>query len=96
MNWNWKILREHGPERAEETGTAADVFAEKRAEMVEKQIRRRGIQDPAVLGALLAVPRHEFVGEQVQAHAYEDGPLPIGGGQTSAPRASASTRWSLR
>lgn len=82
MGWNGKNLREHGPERAGESGVGADAFAEKRAAMVEKQIRRRGIQDPAVLNAMLAVPRHEFVAEQYQAQAYEDGPLPIGGGQT--------------
>ncbi len=82
MSWNWKHLREHGPEKSEETGAGEDAFAEKRAAMVEKQIRRRGIQDPAVLGAMLAVPRHEFVAEQYRAQAYDDGPLPIGGGQT--------------
>jgi protein-L-isoaspartate(D-aspartate) O-methyltransferase len=28
------------------------------------------------------VPRHEFVGEPYQGHAYDDNPLPIGEGQT--------------
>ncbi|HKT47271.1 MAG TPA: protein-L-isoaspartate(D-aspartate) O-methyltransferase [Candidatus Acidoferrales bacterium] len=82
MNWNRKNLREHGPERAAETGGGADAFAEKRAAMVEQQIRRRGVTDPAVLEAMRSVPRHEFVAAQYQAQAYEDGPLPIGGGQT--------------
>src|SRR5206468_12070938 len=53
-----------------------------RAEMVEKQLRRRGIRDPAVLAAMLAVPRHEFVPGEFRARAYDDVPLPIGGGQT--------------
>src|SRR6516225_8456417 len=53
-----------------------------RAEMVEKQLRRRGIRDPAVLAAMLAVPRHEFVPAEFRSRAYEDVPLPIGGGQT--------------
>jgi len=50
--------------------------------MVERQIRRRGISDPAVLRAMQEVPRHEFVPPQLQARAYDDVPLPIGGGQT--------------
>lgn len=53
-----------------------------RAEMIEKQLRRRGIQDAAVLAAMMAVPRHEFVPEELRSRAYEDVPLPIGGGQT--------------
>lgn len=50
--------------------------------MIEKQLKQRGIKDPAVLKAMRAVPRYEFVPEQVAAHAYEDSPLPIGEGQT--------------
>ena len=57
-------------------------YAPQRAEMVEKQLRRRGIEDNCVLGAILAVPRHEFVPEEFRSRAYEDAPLPIGSGQT--------------
>lgn len=57
-------------------------YATQRAEMVEKQLRRRGIADRAVLAAMLAVPRHKFVPEELRSRAYEDAPLPIGGGQT--------------
>ena len=57
-------------------------YAPQRAEMVEKQLRRRGIEDKCVQGAMLAVPRHEFVPEELRARAYEDVPLPIGSGQT--------------
>lgn len=56
--------------------------APQRAEMVEKQLRRRGIRDGAVLAAMLAVPRHEFVPTELRAQAYDDVPLPIGSGQT--------------
>jgi protein-L-isoaspartate(D-aspartate) O-methyltransferase len=38
--------------------------------------------DVRVLQALADVPRHEFVPAQLQAHAYENRPLPIGYGQT--------------
>src|SRR5437879_13290428 len=51
-------------------------------EMIEKQLRRRGITDSGVLAAMTAVPRHEFVSEELRSHAYDDLPLPIGGGQT--------------
>lgn len=57
-------------------------YAPQRAEMVEKQLRRRGIEDNCVLGAILAVPRHEFVAGELRGRAYEDVPLPIGSGQT--------------
>src|SRR6266702_3589031 len=68
-----------------------------RAEMVEKQLRRRGIRDPAVLAAMLAVPRHEFVPGEFRARAYDDVPLPIGGGQTiSQPYIVAAMTLALR
>lgn len=57
-------------------------YEPQRAEMIEKQLRRRGIKDGAVLAVMLAVPRHEFVPVELRAQAYEDAPLPIGSGQT--------------
>jgi protein-L-isoaspartate(D-aspartate) O-methyltransferase len=72
-------------------------YAPQRAEMVEKQLRRRGIEDHCVLGAMLAVPRHEFVAEELRARAYDDVPLPIGGGQTiSQPYIVAAMTATLR
>ncbi len=50
--------------------------------MVEEQIARRGVRDARVLAAMAAVPRHLFVPEALRDRAYEDGPLPIGEGQT--------------
>ena len=50
--------------------------------MVERQLRRRGIADPAILAAFGEVPRHAFVPDGMADLAYEDGPLPIGSGQT--------------
>ena len=55
---------------------------ERRARMVERDIRGRGIDDPLVLAAVAQVPRERFVPEKLQQHAYEDIPLPIPGGQT--------------
>jgi protein-L-isoaspartate(D-aspartate) O-methyltransferase len=53
-----------------------------RARMVERQLRRRGISDERVLAAMSRVPRELFVPRSVRAHAYDDGALPIGQGQT--------------
>jgi len=72
-------------------------YAAQRAEMVEKQLRRRGIAETSVLAAMLAVPRHEFVPPEVRSRAYEDLPLPIGGGQTiSQPYIVAAMTLALR
>ena len=51
-------------------------------EMVESQIKARGVRDERVLDALRRVPRHEFVPAAQAANAYQDSPLPIGQGQT--------------
>lgn len=59
-----------------------DRFARRRSQMVESQIRRRGITDTRVLEAMEKVPRHRFVPERDRDAAYEDRPLPIGEGQT--------------
>ena len=50
--------------------------------MVSEQLRRRDIVDPKVLAAFARVPREVFVDDAMVDHAYEDGPLPIGDGQT--------------
>ncbi|URA10428.1 protein-L-isoaspartate(D-aspartate) O-methyltransferase [Thermospira aquatica] len=50
--------------------------------MLKHQIIARGIDNPRVLEAMRAVPRHLFVPESLRDQAYEDYPLPIGYGQT--------------
>lgn len=40
--------------------------------MVDVQIARRGVRDPAVLTAMRAVPRERFVPEDTAEFAYED------------------------
>lgn len=46
------------------------------------QARRHGVRDQAVLDAVARAPREEFVPRRWARHAFEDRPLPIGGGQT--------------
>lgn len=50
--------------------------------MIEKDIKARGIRNAALLAAMSEVDRVEFVPTDLQMHAYDDGPLPIGEGQT--------------
>jgi protein-L-isoaspartate(D-aspartate) O-methyltransferase len=57
-------------------------FEEERHEMIEFQLRRRGIRDERVLEAMYWVPRHEFVPSACVRAAYEDRPLPIGESET--------------
>jgi protein-L-isoaspartate(D-aspartate) O-methyltransferase len=61
---------------------AADQYTLKRQQMVEQDIRERGIQDPVVLRVMGRVPRHVFVDASYRDRAYGDHPLPIGEGQT--------------
>jgi protein-L-isoaspartate(D-aspartate) O-methyltransferase len=50
--------------------------------MVERQLRRRGIEDERVLAAMEEVPRELFLPEDMRDRAYRDGALRIGEGQT--------------
>lgn len=59
-----------------------DPYTTLRANMVEQQIRSRGISNSRILQTMLRVPRHEFVPEEWKSRAYEDVPLPIGEEQT--------------
>ncbi len=53
-----------------------------RDQMVKYQIEGRGIKNKGVLNAMRTIPRHYFIPENMRQFAYEDGPLPIGSGQT--------------
>jgi protein-L-isoaspartate(D-aspartate) O-methyltransferase len=59
-----------------------ELFGRARQEMVEHQIKRRGIKDELVLAAFQEIPRHVFIEKTHHQEAYEDHPLPIGHGQT--------------
>jgi protein-L-isoaspartate(D-aspartate) O-methyltransferase len=66
------------------THTNSDPFQATRERMVREQLSGlpRDITNTRVLAAMSKVPRHEFVPERYRPRAYEDGPLPIGYGQT--------------
>ena len=46
------------------------------------QARHHGVRDEAVLAAIARVPRDRFVPAHLASAAFDDGPLPIGEGQT--------------
>lgn len=64
--------------------TAGDPAADYRRgrRRLVRQLRSRGVRDPALLRAFERVPRHVFVPDVLRGRAYEDVPLPIGAGQT--------------
>jgi protein-L-isoaspartate(D-aspartate) O-methyltransferase len=59
-----------------------DKYTGSRERMVEDQIESRGISNQPTLDAMKKVPRHKFVPPNLLDRAYDDGPLPIGYGQT--------------
>jgi protein-L-isoaspartate(D-aspartate) O-methyltransferase len=64
------------------SGAEEPDFNAARRRMVEEQLASRDITNRLVLRAMESVPRHEFVPEARRRESYEDGPLPIGHGQT--------------
>jgi len=63
-------------------GAGIKDYDEARRNMVQDQIRSRGIRDIRVLEAMGKVPRHLFIPEAYRHLAYDDRPVPIGEGQT--------------
>jgi len=57
-------------------------FSKAREEMINYQIKRRGIKDEKVIQAMKIIPREKFVLPENEKEAYLDSPLPIGLGQT--------------
>lgn len=50
--------------------------------MINRQLHGRDISDPAVIQAMKEINREKFVPQDLKPHAYDDGALPIGRGQT--------------
>jgi protein-L-isoaspartate(D-aspartate) O-methyltransferase len=57
-------------------------LAAQRNRMLNAHLIARGINDAAVLAAMMIVPREEFVAAHLKEFAYDDHPLPIDEGQT--------------
>ncbi len=54
---------------------------EREVEFTQRQIGKKAF-DPRVMAAMRAVPREKFVPAELKPFAYDNGPLPIGNGQT--------------
>lgn len=73
------------------------AFQERRERLIEELIQEGVLKDPEVIRAMLAVPREEFVSEELSDSAYIDSPLPSKDGQTiSAPHMVAMMSQLLR
>ncbi|MCC7478913.1 protein-L-isoaspartate(D-aspartate) O-methyltransferase [bacterium] len=59
-----------------------ESFAQARSAMVRDQLRGSGIRDERVLAAMAQIPRELFLPPGLRSRAYENGPVPIGRGQT--------------
>ncbi len=64
------------------SSTLAQDYSKARKKMVTEQIAKRGIKHPPTLNAMRKVERHLFVPPAYARMAYDDGPIPIGYGQT--------------
>lgn len=56
-------------------------FSTARRNMVDCQLRPNQVADPAILAAMLELPRERFVPPNYQSVAYIDEDLPLGGGR---------------
>lgn len=56
-------------------------FTALRATMVASQLRTVGVNDPAVVAAMMTVHREDFVPAGREALAYADAAVPLGGGR---------------
>lgn len=59
-----------------------EILTAQKEEMIERQLKSRGIKDPNVLNAMKNVPREEFIPKSLVEFSYKDTPLPIDEEQT--------------
>lgn len=64
---------------------SANASAVARRAMIDSQLRVSGVNDPAVLTAMDAVAREDFVPADRRAVAYADRAIPLGNGRVLAP-----------
>jgi protein-L-isoaspartate(D-aspartate) O-methyltransferase len=61
--------------------SAAINYHSARLNMVESQVRPNKVSDPAIIEAMLVVPRERFVPAALRGIAYVDEDIPLGGGR---------------
>lgn len=80
--WQWLAVAVLAAGGCGQKAPQPSDFAAQRRQMVQQQLMGRGISEQRVLDAMAKVPREEFVAPESRVASYEDGPLPIGYGQT--------------
>ena len=60
---------------------AAPAFTEARDHMVDSQIRPNKVTDPRIIAAMRRLPRERFLPPHLDALAYADADVPLGGGR---------------
>src|SRR6266699_737344 len=80
--WQWLVLAAVAASGCGQKAAPPTEFAAERQQMVQQQLKARGIHEERVLAAMAKVPREEFVPPDERAAAYTDNPLPIGYDQT--------------
>jgi len=70
-------------------GLTTEIYANRRQDMVDFQLRDRGIRQRSLLDAMGTVPRHLFVPMEVRQEAYRDLPIVVGNGGIPQPYVSA-------
>jgi protein-L-isoaspartate(D-aspartate) O-methyltransferase len=80
--WQWLIIAALAQAACGQKAAPVGDFSTERQRMVQQQLMTRGIHKERVLAAMAKVPREEFVPPTLRGESYEDGPLPIGHGQT--------------
>ena len=80
--WQWLAVAVLAAGGCGQKAPPPSEFAAQRQQMVQRQLVTRGINDQRVLAAMAKVPREEFVSPESRSASYQDGPLPIGYGQT--------------
>jgi protein-L-isoaspartate(D-aspartate) O-methyltransferase len=79
---HWLVLTVVVATGCQKQTVSSAEFAAERQNMVEQQLKPRGIRDDRVLAAMARVPREEFVAQNVRGQSYADSALPIGHDQT--------------
>jgi protein-L-isoaspartate(D-aspartate) O-methyltransferase len=64
-----------------------DSQAARRA-MIDNQLRPEAVTDAAVLAAMAAIPREDYVAPEARAFAYVDRPVALGAGRSMMPPAA--------
>jgi protein-L-isoaspartate(D-aspartate) O-methyltransferase len=80
--WQWLVITALAPAACGQQPSVPSSFPAQRQRMIQQQLIARGIKDGRVLAAMEKVPREEFIPPESRSDSYEDGPLPIGYGQT--------------